>query len=67
MEDSPLINNIEPNIGHLNKETTKNSEFITPIKQWNTNLLRTFSLTISLINKIKAIRIPITDISDRIA
>lgn len=49
----------------LIKETTKVSDFLIPIKHWDTDVL-TNILPNHIINKIKPIPIPIIDINDKI-
>lgn len=66
MDDSQPKNLIEPNTTYLNRETTKVCDFTTLTKHYNTDVL-TNILLIYIINKIKAIHIPITNIDDRIA
>lgn len=65
MKDSPLINSIKPNIGHLIRAKTKVDNSITPRKIGYECSCEPFSDHI--INKIEAISIPITNINDRSA
>lgn len=63
MEDSSLVDKINPNTSHYIVKNAKVSDFITSNKHWGIKDL-TNILPNHIINKIKAIRIPISDIKD---
>lgn len=61
MEDSPLINKIQSNTFHHIQDIAKVNDFITPSNTWDMQSLIDV-LPIKIINKIKAIFVPIADV-----
>lgn len=65
MEDSPLVDKINPNMTQHMEENANVKNFVTPTKHWDTNSLVNI-LPNHMINKIIMILLPIYDLKDRI-
>lgn len=60
-----MVDKINPNMLHYIEANAKGSDFNTPRKHWDTNSLISI-LPNHIINKIKAITIPISNLKDRL-
>lgn len=65
MEDSPLISLVDPKAKHNIVQNARVSDFIRQLRQSNLNSLVNI-LPKEIVNKIKAIPIPVTNIEDKI-